>query len=143
MNNVQLSGRLTKDVDLKYLQDGKAVSKFNLAVDMGLSKTKKKELEKKNKATAEFIPIIAYGKIAENVANYLEKGSQVLINARIHTARYEKDGENRFITQIIAQNVEFIGSKKKDNNTSDDVPSIFESNDGCFLDNPNDEGFTE
>lgn len=137
MNNVQLSGRLAKDVDLKYLSDGKPVSTIILAVDMGLSKEKKEEFEKKGKATAEFIAITTYGKNAENVAKYLEKGSQVLIEARLHVSRYEKDGENRFITQVISKNIEFIGGKKKNNST--DVASIFDEDDGCFLDNPCDE----
>ena len=139
MNNVQLSGRLTKEVDLKYLEDGKAASTFILAVDIGLSKEKKKEFEKKNKPTAEFIPVTVYGKIAENAANYLEKGSQVLIDGRIHIGRYEKDGESRYITQVIAKKIEFIGFKKKDNNTSDDIASIFEEEDVCFLDDANEE----
>ena len=139
MNNVQLSGRLTKEPDLKVLPDGKATAIFILAVDMGLSKEKKEEFEKKGKATAEFIAITTYGKIAENVAKFLEKGSQALVNGRIHVSRYEKDGENRYITQIVAQNVEFIGGKKKNANTSSDVSSVFEEEDGCFLDIPSDE----
>jgi len=134
MNNVQLSGRLTKEADLRILQDGKATATFILAVDMGLSKEKKEEFEKKGKATAEFIIIVAYGKIAENVAKFLEKGSQVLVNGRIHVSRIDKEGEKRYITQVIAQNIEFIGSKKKDNSTSNDVTSIFEEDDNCFLD---------
>ncbi len=134
MNNVQLSGRLTKEADLRYLQDGKATATFILAVDMGLSKEKKEEFEKMGKATAEFIIIVAYGKIAENVAKFLEKGSQVLVNGRIHVSRLDKEGERRYITQVIAQNIEFIGSKKKDNSTSNDVTSIFEEDDNCFLD---------
>lgn len=138
MNDVKLSGRLAKDVDLKYLTDGKAVSTIILAVDMGLSKQKREEFEKKDKATAEFIAVTTYGKNAENVAKYLEKGSQILIEARLHVSRYEKDGENRYITQVISKNIEFIGGKKK-NNSTDDAASIFEDDDGCFLDNPSDE----
>ncbi len=139
MNDVKLSGRLAKEVDLKYLTDETPVSTIILAVDMGLSKEKKEEFEKKGKATAEFIAITTYGKNAENVAKYLEKGSQVLIEARLHVYKYEKDGENRYITQVIAKKIEFIGGKKKNNISTDDAASIFEEDDGCFLDNPGDE----
>jgi len=126
MNNVQLSGRLTKEAELRFLPDGKATTTFSLAVDMGLSKSKKEELINKGKATAEFIQITAYGKVAENVVNCLGKGSQVIVNGRLHIAKYEKDGQKRYVTQVIAHNVEFIGSKKKDSNTADDFDSIFD-----------------
>lgn len=139
MNDVKLSGRLAKEVDLKYLTDETPVSTIILAVDMGLSKEKKEEFEKKGKATAEFIAITTYGKNAENVAKYLEKGSQVLIEARLHVYKYDKDGEIRYITQVIAKKIEFIGGKKKNNSSTDDAASIFEEDDKCFLDNPGDE----
>lgn len=140
MNNLQLSGRLTKEAEIKYLTDGKAVTTFILAVDMGLSKEKKEELQKKGKATAEFIPIVVYGKTAENVANFLEKGSQVIINGRIHIYKFEQDGVNRYVTQIIANNVEFIGTKKKNENTNNEnVNNIFDTDDNCFLDCPDEE----
>jgi single-strand DNA-binding protein len=134
MNNVQLSGRLTKEAELKITAKSKPAATFTLAVDMGLSKAKKVELINEGKATAEFIQITAYGKVAENVANYLEKGSQVIVNGRIHIAKYEKDGQNRYITQVIAQNVEFIGGKKKkeESGTEDDFDSIFTEDEDIF-----------
>lgn len=55
MNNVVLIGRITRDLELRYLQNGIAVTKFNLAVDKGLSKEKKQELEAQNKPTADFM----------------------------------------------------------------------------------------
>jgi len=74
INNVNLVGRLTKDPELKYIPgSGTAVTNFTLAIDRGLSKDKKKELEAQGKPTADFIRTVVWGKQAENCANYLKK----------------------------------------------------------------------
>lgn len=111
MNTVLLSGRLIKEPELKYLTEGKAVATFMIAVSKGLSKEKRKEFEENKKTTAEFIKIIAYDKTAGLVARYLHKGSQVIVLARIHIERYEKEEKYIYVTQIIAQTIEFIGNK--------------------------------
>lgn len=109
MNNVVLIGRLTRDPDLRYIpQTGTAVAKFGLAVDKGLSRDKKQEMESKNQPTADFINIVVWGKMAENAANYLAKGRLVAIQGRIQTGSYEKDGIKRYTTDVVATNVEFL-----------------------------------
>ena len=74
MNNVSLIGRLTADPQLRYIPSGTAVCNFNMAVDKGLSKDKKTELEAQGKPVADFINIVVWGKSAENVANYMSRG---------------------------------------------------------------------
>jgi single-strand DNA-binding protein len=75
MNLAIITGRLTKDPELRYLPGtGKAVARFGVAVDKGLSKEKKQELKAQGKPTADFINVIVWGKQAENCANYIEKG---------------------------------------------------------------------
>jgi len=123
MNNVVLIGRLTRDPELRYIPvTGTAVTKFNLAVDRGLSKDKKQEMESKGQPTADFINITVWGKQAENAANYLAKGRLVAIHGRIQTGSYEKDGIRIYTTEVVASNVEFLewGDKNNKNQGFDD-----------------------
>ena len=109
MNSVVLVGRLTRDPELRYLpMTGNPVTRFTLAVDRGLSKEKKQEMEAKNQPTADFINIVVWGKAAENCANYLTKGRLVAVQGRIQTSSYEKDGARRYTTEVVANQVEFL-----------------------------------
>ena len=123
MNNVILIGRLTKDPDLRFIPTtGKAAASFTLAVDKGFNKDVKQEREKKDLPVADFISIVVYGKSAENCSNYLSKGKQAAIQGRINTRKYvDNDGQNRYVTEIIAQRVEFIGSSPKARDNDDDI----------------------
>ena len=115
MNNVTLIGRLTRDPELRFLQSGTAVANFTLAVDKNLSKDKKQEMEAKGQPTADFINIAVWGKQAESCANYLDKGRLTAIQGRIQSRSYEaKDGTRRYITEVVANYVEFLEWGKKD-----------------------------
>lgn len=106
MNNVILIGRLTRDPELTYLQNEKQTAKarFNLAVDRPGQTGRDK--------VADFIPIIVFGKQAENCNQYLGKGSLVAVNGRIQTGSYKnRDGQTVYTTDVFANNVEFLGSK--------------------------------
>ena len=113
MNNVVLIGRLTRDPELKFIPStGLAVAKFSLAVDREMSRDKKQEAASQGKPTADFIYITAFGKTAELCANYLSKGSQCAISGRIQTGSYTtQTGEKRYTTDVIADRVEFIGTR--------------------------------
>lgn len=102
MNKVILVGRLTKDPEIRYTQSGKAVGNFTLAVDRGYG----------NKKETDFIPIVAWGKVAETCGNYLTKGQKVLIDGHIWVNNYEKDGQKRWRTMVVANQVEFLEWKK-------------------------------
>ena len=103
MNTVILIGRLTKDPDLRYTPNGVAVCKFTLAVDRAFSKEKE----------ADFIPIVVWQKLAENCANYLGKGRLVAVSGRLQIRTYEKDGQKRYITEVVAGEVKFLDYGKK------------------------------
>lgn len=129
MNNVVLIGRLTKDPELRYIPgSGTATCNFTLAVDKGLSKEKKQEMESKYQPTADFIRIVAWNKTAENCANYLVKGRLVAVQGKIQTGSYEKDGVKTYTTDVVASNVEFLEWGDKENgkeDTSYDVNTYF------------------
>lgn len=113
MNKVILIGRLTKDPELRYTPgSGTAVTSFNLAVDKYNSKTKEHE--------ADFVPVVAWNKTAENIANYMTKGSQLAVSGRIQTRSYEaKDGTKRYVTEVVANEVEFLSKKNGEQQQSD------------------------
>ena len=105
MNKVILMGRLTKDVELRYTQTGKAVATFTLAVD-------RKKGENANGPTADFIPCIAWDKLGELAGNYLSKGRQVLIEGHMQVRNYDaQDGSKRYVTEVITEKIDLIGSK--------------------------------
>ena len=126
MNNVVLIARLTRDPELRYIPNsGTAVSTFTVAVDKGLSKDKKAEMESKNQPTADFIRIVVWGKQAENAANYLVKGRLVGIQGRIQTSNYDdKDGKKVYVTEVVASQVEFLEWGDKQQSNSSDFGGI-------------------
>ena len=111
MNKVLLIGRVVRDGELKYTPGaGTPVMSFTLAVENYNSKTKEKG--------ADFIPVVLWGKSAENLAQYLLKGVQVAVSGRISVRTYDaKDGSKRYVTEVIADGfggVKLLGSKKKE-----------------------------
>ena len=108
MNNVGLIGRLTSDPSMSYLQSGIAKTTFTLAVDKGLGKDKKAEMEQQGKATADFIRCIAFGKIAETAGNYLKKGKLAGITGSINTGSYEKDGKMVYTTDVLVSSIDIL-----------------------------------
>lgn len=112
MNKVVLIGRLTRDPELKYTPSNIAVVNFSIAVNRNFtSATGERE--------ADFINIIVWRKQAENVKKYVFQGSQVAVEGRIQTRNYTaEDGTKRYITEVVADNVEFLGSKNSSNTTN-------------------------
>ena len=115
MNSVVLIGRLTKDLELRFIPSSTlAVTKMSLAVDKDMSKDKKQEAQAQGKPTADFINITIFGKQAENAANYLTKGSQCAIHGRINTNNYkDQEGIMHYNTDVIADKVEFLSAKEQ------------------------------
>ena len=107
VNNVVLVGRLTRDPELKYIPgSGVAVTNFAIAVDREFS-------GKDGKKETDFIDIQVWGKSAENCANYIGKGSLVAIQGSIRVDSYQdQEGNNRKITRVNANRVQFLDSKK-------------------------------
>ena len=105
MNKVILAGRLTKNIEMRYTQTGKAIARFILSVNRRVSKDKEKQ-------QADFIPIIVWNKLAEICSKYLTKGSQILVEGHLQIRDYvAQDGKKHYIAEVIAQELEFMGSK--------------------------------
>ena len=112
MNKVFLIGRLTRDPELRYTSSNVAVATFSLAVNRNFSNAN-------GEREADFINIVVWRKQAENVKNYLSQGSQVAIDGRIQTRSYDdQDGKKRYVTEVVADNVEFLGTKGSNNSSS-------------------------
>ena len=112
MNKVFLIGRLTRDPELRYTGNNTAVATFSIAVNRNFSNAQ-------GEREADFINIVVWRKQAENVKNYLSQGSQVAIDGRIQTRSYDgQDGQKRYVTEVVADNVEFLGSKNSSNNSN-------------------------
>ena len=111
MNKVILIGRLTKDVELRYTQtNNTAVASFSLAVN-------RKFVKPGEERQADFFNIIAWNKLAENISKYLFKGNQVAISGRLETRSWDDpNGQKHYVTEVIAEEIDFIGSKNKQNN---------------------------
>lgn len=103
-------GRLTKDIELKYTQNGKAVANFTIAVNRPFKNAQ-------GETDADFIMCQSWGKQAENLANYMRKGSQIGVDGRIQTRSYEgQDGKRVYVTEVVADNVQFLETKKSQGN---------------------------
>lgn len=108
MNTVQLLGRIVKDPNVN-VTSNTTVAKFTLAVN------------RFKKGEADFINCVAFGKTAENIANFFFKGNQIAIKGRIQTGSYDaQDGTKRYTTDVVVEGFDFIDGNKKDNNTSSD-----------------------
>lgn len=110
MNNVILSGRLTRDPELAFTrQNATQTVRITLAVDKNLPSDKKEQLQREGKATADFISVVVWGKLAENVARYTTKGSRIIVLGRVQTGSYkDKKGDLVYSTDIVANSIEFI-----------------------------------
>jgi single-strand DNA-binding protein len=116
-------GRLTKEVETKQTNAGTAVSRFSIAVDRRVKQGEEKK--------ADFINCVAFGKTAEFIAKYFDKGSSIVVIGRIQTGSYDNnEGKKVYTTDIVVEEVHFAGGKKQEgqpqqasvNNSEEFVP---------------------
>ena len=127
MNKVFLIGRLSRDPELRHTTSGMAVCQINVAISRRTGAGRDPETD--------FINVVVWDKQAENVAKYLAKGRQVAIEGRIQTRSYDNnEGKKTYVTEVVANNVEFLGSASDNTRTS----STSEANpfDGMPIDEP-------
>ena len=107
MNKAILIGNLGRDPEFNRSQNGSAIAKFSIATS---EKWKDKETGEPQERT-EWHRITAFGRLAEICHKFLSKGRQVCIEGRIQTSSWEKDGDKRYSTEIIASNMKMLGSR--------------------------------
>ena len=107
MNKVILLGRLGKDPELKYTANGKAYCNLNLATSESW-----KDKDGNKQESTEWHRLTSWGRQAEVMAEYLKKGSQILVTGKLKTRDYEKDGQKHYMTEVIVSEFEFTGKSE-------------------------------
>ncbi|WP_059105078.1 single-stranded DNA-binding protein [Shouchella shacheensis] len=114
LNRVVLVGRLTRDPEMRYTPNGVAVANFTLAVNRPFS-------NQQGEREADFINCVVWRKQAENVANYLKKGSLAGVDGRVQTRSYDNnEGRRVFVTEIVAESVQFLEPRNSQNQNRND-----------------------
>ena len=108
LNKVMLIGRLGRDPEIRYSQQGLAIVSFSMATSE--SWTDKNTNDKQEKT--EWHRIVAFGKAAEILEKYLSKGSQVYVEGRLQTSNYEKEGQTHYTTEIVVREFQFLGGRQ-------------------------------
>lgn len=109
VNSVILTGRLTKNLELRQTSTGKSMTYFNLAVNRNFK-------NEQGEQTADFINCVAFGKQAENMTRFLTQGSLIAVEGRISTRNFQgNDGKTVYVTEVVVGNVTFLESKKQGN----------------------------
>ncbi|MCA1064553.1 single-stranded DNA-binding protein (plasmid) [Rossellomorea sp. AcN35-11] len=117
MNRVVLVGRLTKDPELKYTPNGVAVASFTLAVNRNFT-------NQQGEREADFVNCVVWRRPAENVANFLKKGSLAGVDGRIQTRNFEgQDGRRVFMTEVVAESVQFLEPRSSNSGGGSANPS--------------------
>ncbi len=110
MNKVILMGRATRDAEVRYSQDNKAIAKYTLAVD---------RIKKQGEESADFINCVAFDKAGEFAEKYIRKGTKLLVSGHIQTGSYtNKDGQKVYTTDVIIETQEFAESKSADSSAT-------------------------
>lgn len=111
LNLCQFIGRLGKDVETRFMPDGKAVANLSLTCGRSWKGADGQKVE-----STEWVRVVVFGKLAEICAQYLTKGSQIYISGRMQTKKYQdKDGQDRYSTEIVADQMQMLGGKSAGN----------------------------
>lgn len=127
-----LVGRLTKDPEVRYTDGGLSIARFSIAVD--------RRFKKDGEQAADFPNVVAFGKTAEFIEKYFNKGMRIGLSGRIQTGSYtNNDGNKMYTTDVIAEEVEFVESKgsQSQGQVTRPEPSLAQANDG-FMNIPDD-----
>jgi len=107
-NKSILIGNLCKDPELRYTPQGTAVVNITLAIN------RKYKFGEEMKEDVAFVSVVAWGKTAEIINQYCSKGSPLMVEGRIQTRSWEKDGQKQYKTEVVAENIQLLGTKKEE-----------------------------
>ncbi len=109
LNRVQLIGNLGRDPETKFTPTGKKVCHFSIAVS-----NRWKDKSGEMKESTEWVNIEAWGRLGEVCQEYLRKGSLVFLEGRLKTDKYDSNGETKYFTKVVAQTLQFLDRKEKE-----------------------------
>lgn len=101
MNYIALTGRLTKDIEIRATAEGMSIGRTSIAVDDGYGEKKR----------TNFISLVAFGKTAESMDMYSFKGQRVAVEGKLQTGSYEKNGQKVYTTDVIINKIEYLDWK--------------------------------
>ena len=112
MNKIILVGRLTRDPELRRMNNGSAVANFAVAVNRNFK-------NREGNYDADFFNCVAYRNSAEFISKYFKKGNMILVEGRLQNRSYDaQDGTKRYVTEVITENVEFVGGRNENSNSA-------------------------
>ncbi len=124
MNKILLVGRLTRDPEVRSTSAGVSTANFTIAVNRNYK-------NKEGNYDADFLPCVAFRNQADFVSKFFKKGSLIGVEGRVQTRNYDaQDGTKRYITEVVVDNIEFVGGKNEG--------SSVERSDNSFVDAPSD-----
>lgn len=130
MNKVVLVGRLTRDPEVRVFSNGNPVANFTLAINRNFK-------NKDGNIDADFIPVAVYGRQVDVIQKYVTKGSQLGVDGRIQVRSYDaQDGSKRYVTEVVADNIELMGSRKDNTNP---VNAYVDTTSEVYMDQPSQE----
>jgi single-strand DNA-binding protein len=122
MNKIMLVGRLVRDPEVRSMSNGSQAANFTVAVNRNFK-------NKEGNYDADFLPCVAFRSQADFISKYFKKGSLIGIEGRVQTRNYDaQDGTKRYVTEVVVENIEFVGGKNDSSSSSDnsayvDAPS--------------------
>ncbi|MBN1648095.1 MAG: single-stranded DNA-binding protein [Spirochaetales bacterium] len=128
INHVVLVGRLTRDAELKYTNTGTAISKFSVAVN------RRKRSGDQWTDEVSYFDIVLWGKTAETLNQYLQKGKQVAVSGELRQNRWEQEGQNRSKVEVIANNIQLLGGSGKGSDGPARPNNVNAANNGSSMD---------
>ena len=122
MNKIILVGRLTKDPEVRSTSSGVNVANFTVAVNRRFK-------NKDGNYDADFLPCVAFRQTADFISKFFKKGNMISLEGRVQTRSYDaQDGSKRYVTEVVVENVEFVGGKNDSSSSSNtdfvDEPSV-------------------
>mgnify|MGYP000858072787 FL=1 len=115
LNQVQLIGNLTKAPEIKQTQTGNSITSFSLALNRSVKNGEQWD------ETTDYVDCVAFGKAAEAIHSYVSKGQKLFVQGRLQTRSYEKDGQKRYVTEVVVSDFVFTDGKKSQDVVIEDI----------------------
>lgn len=111
LNQCNFIGRTGQDPEIRYAQSGTAIANFSIAVGY----------KYQDNESTEWVRVVAFGKLAEIIGEYVSKGKQLFVSGRMQTRSWDdKEGNKRYTTEIVANTIQFLGDKNARKTVQDD-----------------------